>query len=295
MISVNTVITVAGKQCILMRDLLGNAPSDKYTFQNQGSLEVWYEEDALRETRENHPETPVFGFWQTLIASGLVNTDKALQFIYTNENRDFGYYLYSREGTLHTGSLFQGELQRLPGPAIADGITLDDGEEISVTLDDLKLPQYPLRTHKERVIAATEEKKKFQQLGFLTFAVIAGVGLLADTGLAYKHDQHTQAFQEANKELHVVEQTLDEVNKQKLVEWPSQTSSLSVLYQITSTLADSKLSGEFSLLANKTASIEVQDTTNREAKLALLADRDIHARPLSASTTVIEWVNRYDN
>ena len=41
-----------------MRDVLGSAPSEKYTSQEQGKLRVWYEEEALRETRDANPKTP---------------------------------------------------------------------------------------------------------------------------------------------------------------------------------------------------------------------------------------------
>lgn len=295
MIAVNTPITIQGKQCILMRDLLGSAPNDKYTSQEQDGLKVWYEEESLRETRDGHPNTPVYGFWQTLIASGLIDTKKTLQFLYTADTRDFGYYLYSREGVLHTGSVFQGELQRLPGPAIADGITIADGEEITVAQEDLKLPQHSLRTHKERVKAAAEQKKKTQQVAFLSVAAIAGAGLLVDTGLAYQHEQHMEAYQRANNLLHMVEQTLDEINKQKLVNWPAQQSSLVNLYNISHTLAESKLSGEISLIAHKSPVIEVTDTPNRDVKVSILSAKNISVSKQSADKTIIQWVNNYEN
>lgn len=295
MIAVNTPITIQGQQCILMRDLLGSAPNDKYTSQEQGGLKVWYEEDSLRETRDGHPNTPVYGFWQTLIASGLIDTKKTLQFLYTADTRDFGYYLYSREGVLHTGSVFQGELQRLPGPAIADGITIADGEEITVAQEDLKLPQHSLRTHKERVKAAAEQKKKTQQVAFLSVAAIAGAGLLVDTGLAYQHEQHMEAYQRANNQLHMVEQTLDEINKQKLVNWPAQQSSLVKLYNISHTLAESKISGEISLIAHNSPVIEVTDTPNRDVKVSILSAKNISVSKQSADKTIIQWVNNYEN
>lgn len=295
MIAVNTPITIQGQQCILMRDLLGSAPNDKYTSQEQGGLKVWYEEESLRETREGHPNTPVYGFWQTLIASGLIDTKKTLQFLYTADTRDFGYYLYSREDVLHTGSMFQGELQRLPGPAIADGITIADGEEITVALEELKLPQHSLRTHKERVKTAAEQKKKTQQVAFLSVAAIAGAGLLVDTGFAYQHEQHMKAYQRANNQLHMVEQTLDEINKQKLVNWPAQQSSLVNFYTISHTLVESKLSGEISLIAHKSAVIEVTDTPNRDVKVAMLSAKNISVSKQSADKTIIQWVNNYEN
>lgn len=159
MISVNIPITIEGQSCILMRDVLGGASNEKYTSQEQSGLKVWYEEDALRETREAHPKTPVYGFWQALIASGLIDTSKRLQYIFTTESKDFGYYLYSLDKQLHTGSLFHNELQRLPGPAIQEGLTIADGEEITVSMEDLKLPETPLLTHKERITAAALEKR----------------------------------------------------------------------------------------------------------------------------------------
>lgn len=295
MIAVNTPITIQGQQCILMRDLLGSAPNDKYTNQEQGGLKVWYEEESLRETRDGHPDTPVYGFWQTLIASGLIDTKKTLQFIYTADTRDFGYYLYSREGVLHTGSVFQGELQRLPGPAIADGITIAEGEEISVDLEELKLPQHSLRTHKERVKAAAEQKKKSQQVAFLSVAVIAGTGMLVDTGLAYQHELHMEAYHRANNQLQIVEQTLDEINKQKLVSWPAQQSSLVNIYNISHTLAESRLSGEISLIARKSPVIEATGTPNRDVKVSILDDGNINVTKKSADKTIIQWMNSYEN
>lgn len=291
MIFLNTPITIEGQPCILMRDVLGGAPSDKYTSQEQSNLRVWYEEEALRETHAAHPKIPVYGFWQSLIASGLIDTSKPLQYIYTTDSRDFGYYLYSQDGQLHTGSLFNEELQRLPGLAIQEGITIDNGEEITVSITDLKLPKSPLLTHKERIQAIAANKKKAQQQGFFTVALVSGIALLIDTGLAYHHDDHMDKFNQFNAEHLLSEQALAAVYRQKLAEWPEQSKALSSVYQVSTTFADSKVSGEISLLPNKTPSLEVEDTRDISAKLMLLADKGIQSTRQSASTTILKWVN----
>lgn len=291
MISVNIPITIEGQSCILMRDVLGGASNEKYTSQEQSGLKVWYEEDALRETREAHPKTPVYGFWQALIASGLIDTSKRLQYIFTTESKDFGYYLYSLDKQLHTGSLFHNELQRLPGPAIQEGLTIADGEEITVSMEDLKLPETPLLTHKERITAAALEKKKSQQKSILAIALVGGLALLIDTGLSHHHDAHMKAFSYVNSQLHMAEQTLIAINRQKLERWPSQIDALSRIYQVSNTFIGSSVSGEISLLPNKAVAIELKDTINPTAKLQLLADRGIDSKRVTANTTLIEWVN----
>ena len=291
MISVNTPISIEGSTCILMRDVLGGSTNDKYTSQEQGSLRVWYEEQALRETRDAHPKIPVYGFWQSLIASGLIDTSKRLQYIFTTESKDFGYYLYSHEGLLHTGSLFHDELQRLPGPAIQEGITVADGEEITVSISDLKLPDSPLLTHKERIAAAVLVKKKAQQQGFLAVALVSGLALLVDTGLAHHHKSHMKEFSKVNTELHIAEQALASVNLQKLENWPSQSKALSSLYQVTNAFTGSNISGEINLLPNKQIAIEVKDSRDTRARLSMLEDMGIQSKRLSANTTIIQWVN----
>ena len=291
MIVVNAPILIEGKTCILVRDVLGAAPTDKYTSQEQGSLLVWYEEEALRETREANPDTPVYGFWQTLIASGLIDTSKQLQYIFTAQDRDFGYYLYSREDFLHTGSVFQDELQRLPEPAIQDGITIADGEEITVDATHLKLPDSPLRTHRERIQSAAERKKKSQQQAFLAIAFIGGIGLLADTGLSFHHDAHMDAYTKTSSELHIAEQALTDIKRQKLVTWPDQKQSMANLYQVSNLLGRATLAGEISLVPNKTASVSATDIPFAEAKLVMLKEMGLEIVRESASKTKIQWVN----
>lgn len=291
MISVNSPITIEGQPCILIRDVLGGAANEKYTSQEQGSLKVWYEEQSLRETRDAHPNLPVYGFWQSLIASGLINTSKRLQYIFTSDTKDFGYYLYTHNDQLHTGSLFHDELQRLPGPAIQEGITISDGEEISVSIADLKLPDTPLLTHKERIAAAVTRKKKSQQQGFLAVALVGGFALLADTGLAHHHKSHMQEFSRLNAELHISEQALAAINRQKLEKWPSQTVALSSLYQVSNAFTDSNISGQINLLPHKSTAIEVKDSRDTRASLVMLNEMGIQSKRLSADTTIIQWVN----
>ncbi|MDO8827975.1 hypothetical protein [Methylophaga sp.] len=291
MISVNSPITIEGRSCILMRDVLGGAASDKYTSQEQGNLKVWYEEQSLRDTRDAHPKTPIYGFWQTLIASRLIDTSIPLQYIFTSESKDFGYYLYSHDNQLHTGSLFQNELQRLPGVAIQEGITIADGKEITVSMEDLKLPVTPLLTHKERVAAAVTLKKKAQQQGMLAVAMVGGLALLADTGLAHHHKSHMKDFNRVSTELHIAEQALVSVNRQKLENWPLQSKALASLYQVSNAFSDSSISGEINLLPTKSIAIEVNDSRDNRAKLAILADMGIESKRLSANTTIIQWVN----
>lgn len=291
MISINQQISIQGKTCILVRDVLGGAPSDKYTYLNQGNYKVWYEEQALRETREANPDVPVYGFWQTMIASGLLDTKKTLQYIYTSEARDYGYYLYSSDNVIHTGALFQGELQRLPGKAIQDRITLDDGEEIAVDIDTLKLPNQTLQTHKERVQFAAKQKKQARQQGFLIASLTMGVALLADTGLVFHHEQHMQDYNTAMTELSAAGERLDAVNRLKLIDWPSQTLPLSNLYQVGTTLAESNVTGEVSLLASQSPSLEATGTQNVSGKIAILESYGMQVNQAQANKMVISWSN----
>lgn len=115
--------------------------------------------------------------------------------------------------------------------------------------------------------------------------------MLIDTGLSHHHDAHMKAFSNVNSQLHMAEQTLIAINRQKLERWPSQIDALSRIYQVSNTFIGSSVSGEISLLPNKAVAIELKDTINPTAKLQLLADRGIDSKRVTANTTLIEWVN----
>ena len=290
-IATNIPLTIGGQTCILVRDVLGNVPTDKYTSQEQGDLRVWYEESALRETRENNPSTLVYGFWQTLVASGLIDTSQKLQIIYTNDTSDFGYYLYSNADQLHTGTIFDGELQTLPGSAIADGLTIADGVEINAEIQSLLLPEYPLRTHRERLQAAAEKKKSSQQKAFLGLAFLAGIGLLADTGLNYHHETHMKQYAAAQSRLHAAEQNLKLLSRQKLTFQPNQKDSLSNLYQISTLIPESVITGQISFLPYSTANLIISSKRDRRLGLAKLSEMGLSVTRLTSTKTEIKWVN----
>ncbi|CAN0587960.1 unnamed protein product [Laminaria digitata] len=98
-------------------------------------------------------------------------------------------------------------------------------------------------------------------------------------------------FSKVNTELHIAEQALAAVNRQKLENWPSQTKALSSLYQVTNAFTGSNISGEINLLPNQPIAIEVEDSRDTRARLSMLADMGIQSKRISANTTIIQWVN----
>lgn len=294
MISISQEVTVGKKSCVFIRDVMGSALSDKYTKQAQSGQNVWYEEEVLVQVQEVHKGLPVYGLWQTLLASSLIDNEEVLQVVYTSANRKNGYYLFNNDGKYQTGTIFNGDIQSMPSAAVEQGLTLADAKEIDAALDTLTLPDSPLLTIRERRMAMQAEKKAAQQRNFLAVGLVAVAAIAADTGLGYLHSQHMEEFQFKNVTLQSKESELKQLTQRKLVRHPDQTQTLNTIYQIGSGLAGESVTGKFAAHEDGTAVLVVETSPSSIPKMQQLTSKGINSRFLNPEETEIFWSNHAD-
>ncbi len=295
MIAANIPLTVEGKDVVLIRDVIGKSPSDKYTRQEEGSLHVWYEESVLTETREANPNAKVYGLWQTLIATGVIDLDQKLQVLYTNSTKDIGYYLYINNGVMQSGSIFNGELQSLPTSALAEEFGLDDAIILNSDESTLKLPSEQLKTHKEILRQSLAKKKSGQQRAIMSVVLIVACGMAIDTFLSIQHEKQAVLFAALENKLTITQDELKSLAKRKRYNIPTQTETLSNLYNVTDSLNNEALSANFSLKSNEVVKVFVKNTNVNSARILMLANDDIQTVRISPDQSVITWVNNDKN
>lgn len=295
MIAANIRLSIEGKEVVLIRDVIGKAPSEKYTRQDEGSLHIWYEETVLTETREANPDAKVYGLWQTLIASGVIDLDQKLQVLYTNDSKDIGYYLYINSGVMQSGSIFNSELQSLPSSALTEEFSLDDAIILNSDESTLKLPAEQLKTQKEIVKQSLAKKKSNQQRSTMTVVLIIACGLAMDTFLDIQHEKQAQLFSALENKLTVTQGELASLAKRKRYNIPSQKETLTKLYNVTDSLHDEALSANFSLKSNEIVKVFVKNTNVNAARISMLASGDIQTVRVSPEQSVITWVNKNEN
>lgn len=294
MISINQEVIVGKKPCVFIRDIMGKAPSEKYTKQSQSGRTVWYEEEVLVQVQEAHNSIPVYGLWQTIIASELIDQEETLQVVFTTENRKSGYYLFISDGKYQTGTIFQGEMQSVPSAAVEQGLTLADAVEIDIDLSNLNLPDSPLLTIKERRLAQQAEKKAGQQRNILAIGLVVIAAIAADSGLGYLHGEHMEEFDMKNAALQAKEDELKRLTQKKLVRHPDQTQTLNRIYQIGSVLHDETVLGKIEAHQEGTVVLVVENQPETINKLKQLGSYGIQYKELNPDESEIFWRNHAD-
>ena len=295
MIAANVRLNIEGKDVVLIRDVIGKAPSEKYIRQNEGSLHIWYEESVLTETRDAHSDTHVYGLWQTLIATGAIDLEEKLQVLYTNGQKNIGYYLYINNGVMQSGSIFNGELHSLPSSALSDELSLDDAKVLSSDERTLKLPAEQLKTQKEILKQAVAKKKSGQQRALMCIVLIIASGMAVDTFLSIQHEKQAKLYSALEHKLNITQDELKSLVKTKRYNIPTQSETLSKLYNVTESLNSESLSANFSLKSNDVVKVYVDNTTFNSARISMLANGDIQTVRVSPDQSVITWVNENEN
>ena len=290
MITLNTLHSIKGVNCIFVRDVIGTAPSDKYTQQKQGAYEVWYEETTLNEYRQREKGAKIFGLWQTLIASNLVDPEAVLQVIYTNTTQDYGFYLYRDEQTVQSGTVFGVELQALPAAASSKGITVNDAKVIEATPESLILPSLTLQTKREKAIAAHAKQKASKQRNILVIGSLLALALVADTALSYKHSLYMDGFHKHQARLNRFKNELHSLSMNKLIQVPNQINTLQNIYQVADKLSGQHLKAEIDMKPYTRSSIEVKFNASGVIPMKQLKSMGFNIVQTGSDTSLIEWV-----
>lgn len=167
---IGSPINVNDKEVIFIVDRLADDVEDEAYIvgapETNDKPRSWINEDELSSLKMEYPGVPIYGLWETLYASGLIDADKDIQIIPLNDND--GIFVSVEDGKIiETGEYHD---RFFLGHAY---ISFDDAWVIDPSLDELTLPGKALLTHSE-IWAKTRAKKRYH---FLVRTVVVGLAV----------------------------------------------------------------------------------------------------------------------
>lgn len=151
----NKLITVKGVKCVLCPDDIGDQPPNENSSillaeSSAQHANIWINPDDIRRMREEFPGANIYGLWQILLASGVIDLSKDAYFHYDNQDTNSGTILSLVAGRADQTVPFFG------------GTPATIRVDVSETLDDscfsrLQLPKFPAMLPEE--IQAIERRK----------------------------------------------------------------------------------------------------------------------------------------
>lgn len=151
-------------------------------------LPLYVEQESVDALSELHPDLPLYGLWQILIASGCIPDKPGLYQVATDTEPHGGRYLLRETGHACSG--------RITGETPLDAFALADAVPEPIWIDPmpdaLRLPPQPIQTLRYR-----RDQKVRSRLRSLTVAGImvlgsAFAGTAADRILDHRHAQKAQ-------------------------------------------------------------------------------------------------------
>lgn len=178
MLTMGTPITLGGEPAIVVKDHVG--PGDRVTIQdpalvseaNRHRNAIWISEKVISELRREYPDVPIFGFWQVLIASGLVDRTEYQVYLQSGQTPEEGAgpYLHLVNGFIeHSGEFRAGR----PLMDMTRFITDHDYRVIEVNESRLKRPADFAKTRSE----LRKEYETWRRTRYSRWGIAAGLGL----------------------------------------------------------------------------------------------------------------------
>lgn len=226
-------VTVEQQTVILVPDVVGPVPvAEQHNYVNiapatQTIPNIAVREQDVEEMRERHPDLPVYGIWQVLIASGLVSVQKTLQVLQTNAWD--GYYLFSDMGRIQYSGVYEA------GFFAADtSFSLPDAAPVSFYAEQLLLPPAPARLARE----LHDERRRRIKRSWVScgasavMLVVLGIGM--DLSLHYATVQQHEDYVLKSRLLASAEQGLNQLRTHRLAEAPDNVEAIRRLAELWS-------------------------------------------------------------
>ena len=185
--------SVGSRRCVMLRDVIAHKlpPVDEVVvLGNFNDKMIYCALAELKRVRKQYPGVPAYGFWQTLVCSGLVDGTRRLQAVYFD--RDNGQYLYQDE----TPVAFTGEIRNArPVPAAGYAFDADAVHTIACDTENLRLPEKAALSFEE--YERRRSARKFSlAMQFAALAICVGVSLLVYDGKLRAHMAERQQARE---------------------------------------------------------------------------------------------------
>lgn len=171
-------IRIAGREVILLRDEIAGESSaaDALLVLNASGRHesVWVAESVLLEVRERHPNIPVYGFWQTVIASRKLPAE-GMPISTVRLGPSDGFFLSQEEGKAVMSGGYVGSVLTMPF-----NIPVSKTYELALELQDLEVPDEPILSIAESSRIRHAADRRRYALTALACAAVAGLGIIYD-------------------------------------------------------------------------------------------------------------------
>ena len=232
-IALGVKIRLGHRECILLDDVVSHclpaSMQDSILISHAEQLFFYCSALAFHQLRKAEPQTPIYGFWQLLHASGLLKQQHELLVVYLSSKR--GKFLYRAASG---GLCLSGEVRNAK-PLIGHGINLPDFNTAAVShLKDisLRLPQTPILTLAERR-QAQHELNKHRLVGALISVGFFFVGFFSlHSYLSEQRAERQDVYDEVQKQVdYLRRQQSDSVSAAK-ESWPWQWPAVEMIYRL---------------------------------------------------------------
>lgn len=224
-IELNKVVSVRGRRILVMADEV----AAQTKFQDSLLLEpsnsahefIWVREDALAELRRQHGAVPVYGLWQTLLASRAVDLTARLSLF--EDGVDRGSYLICENGrAIESGRYVANQIP------VSTGARYSEGVLVSLDPAHLVLPKVTAKVTSEIIAVKRRANVLAGAASVIGIAISAGAGFLVDQYLSNKAERRDKEIARLNTETVRLQSQVDILKTQVYEFDPSVRDSMVV-------------------------------------------------------------------
>lgn len=221
---------VGGVECVVISDVVAESPprDDAVLIDLEGRLgEASYcnyvGADAFEQAREEHPNKPVVGFWQTMFANKQITIGQTFKHV---TSADGGTYLVTADGAFESRSLKHGRPVRREDEELLDGaVSLD------VDADALQLPE-PIVTAAERAAATERESRSNMLVAAVAVAVTFATSTAVGVWNSEARERQQQAIKAQAAHVDKLQTEMDRLLSSHLSERPQTAQRLEVVARL---------------------------------------------------------------
>lgn len=232
-IALGARVRLANQECMLLNDVVSHclpaSMQDSILIMHDKRLFFYCSASAFHQLRRAEPQLPIYGFWQLMRASRLLEERHELIVVYFGDKR--GKFLYRRrDGDF----CLSGEV-RDAKPLSGNGIKLPDFSAAKVfNLADLslRLPQEPILTFAERDQSRQRQRKRHFVAALIAVSFFSLAFLSLDGYLAGQRADKRAAYEEAQKQVDYLRRQQTALASAAKESWPWQWPALKTIYRL---------------------------------------------------------------
>lgn len=231
MIPLERPFRIGSREAILMDDLVLTHLSGPLAERlmpiasEDADLPLYVEQEQADALSELHPGLPLYGFWQVLIASGLIPAEPGLYQVATDSSPHEGRYLLRDSDAAYSGQI----ADEIPLDAFAPGEAAPKPILIDPVHEHLRLPSQPIQTLRHR--RAQKARARLQTLTTAGLMALgsAFAGTAVDRILDHRHSQRVQQAEHLQERTVQLQQDLMRLESSGRIEPIDQSDRLDQL------------------------------------------------------------------